>query len=319
MNQGTIMKAGFLKGTILTVLILVMAFLIGSYFYSIGKKKALNDDDRKSVSGEFIKLSQGVVHYELTGSKTGQTVVLINGLATPCFIWDNNHDELVKAGFRVLRYDHYGRGFSDRPDVVYDINLYDHLLFELLRKLKAKMPVHLVGLSMGGAVAVTFTNRHPEMVSKVGLISPAGFPIKTPFTVKFVRVPFLGDYIMAIFGDAVLLSGIKRAFVETEKLSEYEEKFKVQMKYRGYKRALLSTIRNMHMHSLSETYKQVGKHKKPMLLIWGSKDHVLPFTNSKKVKEAIPHLEFHAIQGAGHNSNYENPEIINPLLVRFLI
>ena len=68
------MKAGFLKGTILSVLILVMAFLIGTYFYSIGVNKVLSDDDRKSVSGEFIKLSQGVVHYEVSGSKTGQTV-----------------------------------------------------------------------------------------------------------------------------------------------------------------------------------------------------------------------------------------------------
>ncbi len=123
---------------------------------------------------------------------------------------------------------------------------------------------------------------------------------------------------MAVLGDAVLLSEIQGAFAEPEKLSKYEEKFKVQMKYRGFKRALLSTLRNMHMHSLSETYKRIGKQKKPVLLLWGRKDHVLPFTNSERVKEAIPHLEFHAIQGAGHNSNYENPEIVNPLLVRFL-
>jgi pimeloyl-ACP methyl ester carboxylesterase len=156
------------------------------------------------------------------------------------------------------------------------------------------------------------------MVSKVGFIAPAGFPIKTPFVVKLAKVPLVSDYIMAVLGDAVLLSEIKGAFIEPEKLSEYEEKFKVQMEYRGFKRALLSTLRNMHMHSLSETYKRVGKQKKPVLLIWGRKDHVLPFTNSERVKEAIPHLEFHAIRGAGHNSNYENPEIVNPLLVRFL-
>jgi pimeloyl-ACP methyl ester carboxylesterase len=312
------MKAEFFKSTILKVFILIVVLAAGSYFYSVGKKKVLSNDDRKSVSGKFIKLSQGVVHYEVTGPKTGQTVVMIHGLATPYYIWDNNIDELINAGFRVVRYDHYGRGFSERPDVVYDINLYDQLLFELLKKLEVKMPVHLVGLSMGGAVAVTFTDRHPEMVSKVGLIAPAGFPIKIPFTVKLAKAPLLGDYIMAVLGDAVLLSEIKGAFAEPEKLSEFEEKFKVQMQYRGFKRALLSTLRNMDMHSLSETYKRVGKQKKPVLLIWGRKDHVLPFTNSEKVKEAIPHLKFHAIQGAGHNLNYENPEIVNPLLVRFL-
>jgi len=312
------MKTGFLKGSILTVFILMMAFLIGSCSYSIGKKTVFGDDDRKSVSGEFIKLSQGVVHYEVTGPMSGQTVVLIHGLATPYFIWDNNHNELVKAGFRVLRYDHYGRGFSDRPDVVYDINLYDQLLLELLKELKIKRPVHLVGLSMGGAIAVTFTDRHPEMVSKVALIAPAGFPLKTPFTVKLVKIPLLGDCLMAIFGDAALLSGIKGAFVEPEKLSDFEEKFKVQMKYRGFKRAILSTLRNMNMHSLNETYKRVGKYNKPVLLIWGQEDHVLPFKNNDRVKESIPNLEFYAIQGAGHNLNYENPEIVNPLIVKFL-
>lgn len=311
------MMAGFLKSTILKVFILIIVLLIGSYFYSIGKKKVLSDSDRESISGEFIKLSQGIVHYEVTGPKTGQTVVLIHGLATPYFIWDNNYNALVKAGFRVVRYDHYGRGFSDRPDVVYDINLYDQQLLELLRKLEVKMPVHLVGLSMGGAVAVTFTDRHPEMVSKLGLIAPAGFPIKIPFVIKLAEVPLVSDYFMAVIGDAVLLSEIKGAFAEPERLSEFEEKFKVQMQYRGFKRAILSTLRNMHMHSLSETYKRVGKQKKPVLLIWGRNDHVLPFTNSEKVKEAIPHLKFYAIQGAGHNSNYENPEIVNPLLLRF--
>ncbi len=312
------MKAGFLKGSLLTVFILIMTFLIGACSYSIGKKTVLGDDDRQLVPGEFIKLSQGVVHYEVTGPMTGQTVVLIHGLATPYFIWDNNYNELMKAGFRVLRYDHYGRGFSDRPDVVYDINLYDQLLFELLKKLELKMPVHLVGLSMGGAVAVTFTDRHPEMVSKVALIAPAGFPVKTSFTVNLVKIPLMGDCLMAIFGDGALLSGIKTAFVEPEKLSDFEEKFKVQIKYKGFKRAILSTLRNMNMHNLGETYKRVGKHNKQVLLIWGHEDHVLPFKNSDRVKEAIPNLEFHAIQGAGHNLNYENPEIVNPLLVAFL-
>jgi pimeloyl-ACP methyl ester carboxylesterase len=312
------MKAALLKWTPLVVFVLFLSYLIGPGCSSIGGKKILEDVDRKSVSGEFIQLSQGVVHYEVSGPLNGQTVVLIHGLATPYFIWDYNYKELVKAGFRVLRYDHYGRGFSDRPDVVYDINLYDHLLFELLKKLKVKMPVHLVGLSMGGAIAVTFSDRHPELVSKVALIAPAGFPFKTPFTVKLVKLPLVGGCLMAIFGDAVLVSGIKGAFVEPQKLPDFEEKFKVQMKYKGFKRAILSTLRNMQMHDLGETYQRIGQTSKPVMLIWGREDQVLPFRNSERVKEAIPNLEFHAIQGAGHNLNYENPEMVNPLLVRFL-
>ena len=45
---------------------------------------------------------------------------------------------------------------------------------------------------------------------------------------------------------------------------------------------------------------------------------VLLLTNSEKVMKAIPHLEFHAIDGAGHNLNYETYQKVNPLLIEFL-
>jgi pimeloyl-ACP methyl ester carboxylesterase len=52
--------------------------------------------------------------------------------------------------------------------------------------------------------------------------------------------------------------------------------------------------------------------------MWGRKDQVLPFGNSQKVIQAIPSVEFQAMDDAGHNSNYENPEVVNPLLIKFL-
>jgi pimeloyl-ACP methyl ester carboxylesterase len=61
----------------------------------------------------------------------------------------------------------------------------------------------------------------------------------------------------------------------------------------------------------------VGRQKKPVLLIWGTKDAVLPFHNSEKVKAAVPHLLFHAIEGGGHNSNYENAVVANSILLKF--
>ncbi len=163
--------------TFLIILVLIAVLLVGSYGYFISKKTVLDDTARKSAGGQFIKLSEGVVHYEIVGPDTGRVVVLIHGLTTPYFVWDHNFKDLVNAGFRVLRYDHYGRGFSDRPDVVYDRDLYDRQLVELLQRLKIRLPVHLTGLAMGGAVAVYFADRHPEMVSKIALFAPAGFPI----------------------------------------------------------------------------------------------------------------------------------------------
>ena len=287
--------------------------------FSIHKKPVLTDEGRKSAPGQFIQLSNGTIHYELTGPENGQTVVMVHGFTTPYFVWDYNVDNLTTAGFRVLRYDHYGRGFSDRPNVVYDRNLYDQELIELLQKLNIKLPVNLVGLSMGGAICVIFADRHPEMVSTISLIAPAGFPLEEPVAIKLAKAPLIGDYIMAVLGDRIILKGIKKAFVNPERLPEYEEKFKAQMKYKGFNQSLLSTIRHMNMDQLSDAYERLGKQKTPVLLIWGNKDQVLPFSNSKKVKAAIQHVEFHEIENAGHNVNYENPEMVNPFLVKFLL
>lgn len=302
----------------LILLILFVGFLIVTYAAAIIKKPVINDEARKDVSGGFIQLSKGIVHYELIGPENGPLVVMIHGFTTPYFVWDNNVEALTKAGFRVLRYDHYGRGFSDRPKVKYNRDLYDQLLVELLQKLNIKTPIHIVGLSMGGAISTIFADRHPEMISSMSLIAPAGFPIEVPFPLKLTLAPIIGDYMMNALGDKSIIIGQRKAFVHPENHLEYEKQSKVQMKYRGFNQSLLSTMRTMKMNQLSNVYERVGKLNKPCLLIWGNKDKILPFSNSKKVQSAIPRIEFHEIDGAGHNVNYENPEVVNPILINFL-
>ncbi|MEP6895446.1 MAG: alpha/beta hydrolase, partial [Chloroflexota bacterium] len=86
-----------------------------------GENKELNDDARKSASGSFAKLPNGFTHYELGGNESGEMVVLIHGFSVPYFIYDPTFNFLTKSGFRVLRYDHFGRGFSDRPRTHYNL------------------------------------------------------------------------------------------------------------------------------------------------------------------------------------------------------
>ena len=301
----------------------VLMFLFSSVLLLLvcgcGSGKGVMDEAaREQASGKFVSLPRGVVHYELSGPPDAETVVMIHGFTTPYFVWDNNYHELVNAGFRVLRYDLFGRGYSDRPDTIYDRDLYDGQLFELLKALDIRKPVCLVGLSMGGAISIIFSDRHPEQVSKIGLIAPAGYQMKEPLSMKLVKAPVVGELLMTTVGDRMVLKGIKSAFEKPDQLSEFGEKFKVQMAYKGYTQALLSTLRYMNMNDLGDVYDRVGEQKKPVLLIWGTNDKLLPLTNSEKVMKAIPHLEFHAIDGAGHNLNYETYQKVNPLLIEFL-
>ncbi len=287
-------------------------------FHFRGESQVLDKETRFSAPGQFVDLPDGVVHYEVAGPSDAQTVVLVHGFSVPYYIWDPTFKALVEAGFRVLRYDLYGRGYSDRPDTVYDHELFDRQLLNLLSTLGIDQPVDVLGLSMGGAIAVVFTDQHPDLVRKLCLIDPAGLPFKRPFAAKLLEAPMLGEWIMSLFGDRILVAGLKDDFYESKRFPEYMEQYRMQMQYAGFKRALLSTIRSGLLAGATEAYAGVGRQDRPVMLIWGRNDQIVPFELSGKVRELIPRVEFHAIDEAGHIPHYEQSELVNALLLEFL-
>lgn len=277
----------------------IMAELI---FSLCGESLILDSEARSSAPGEFIELPDGIVHYEMAGPSNGQTVVLVHGFSTPYYTWDATFDALIEAGFRVLRYDLYGRGYSDRPNTIYNADLYDRQLSDLLSALNVDMPVDLIGFSMGGAIIVIFADRHQARVRKLGLIDTAGFPPKRTLASKLVQAPMVGELLTCF----------------DYRPAKHPERNRTQMRYKGFRRALLSTVRHGPQGDLAETYRRVGEQKRPVLLIWGREDQAIPFDTHKRVEETIPHLEFHAIDEAGHGPHGERPELVNPILIEFL-
>jgi pimeloyl-ACP methyl ester carboxylesterase len=289
-----------------------------SSFRFRGETLVLNAEARSCIPGSFVELAGGVTHYEMAGPPDGQVVVLVHGFSVPYYIWDPTLDALARAGFRVLRYDLYGRGYSDRPDTVYDLALFVRQLANLLFALNINQPIDLVGLSMGGAIAVTFTDQHPATVRKLCLIDPVGLPAKRLFLANLVQAPVLGEWIMDLFGDRVLVSDLSSDFYRPDKFPDYQDRYRPPMRYAGFKRAILSTLRHGALGDITDTYKRVGGQARPALLIWGCEDQTIPFDTSEKAKAAMPHVEFHAIDEAGHVPHYERPEVVNPILIEFL-
>ncbi len=286
-------------------------------FHFRGEPQILDDVARASAPGQFAKLTDGFTHYELTGPEDGLPVVLVHGFSVPAFIWDPTFTGLIDAGFRVLRYDLIGRGYSDRPDVVYNQALFDRQLLELLDAVGFAAPVNLVGLSMGGAIAVGFTAQHPERVRALALLAPAGFPSPASRMFWVVRLPGLGEWLFDRFGEKLIVGGLAKDFYVRAKVQELEARYRVQMHYQGFKRALLSTLRHGPISTMADAYWAVGQQTCPVQLIWGRDDRTVPFVLNEKVRAAIPRAEFHPIDNAGHIVHYEKPEIVNPLLAEF--
>lgn len=284
-----------------------------------GELEVLNEKARASAPGQFVELPDGYVHYEIAGTSNSQTVVLIPGFSVPYDIWDPTFKALVNANFRVLRYDLYGRGYSDRPNMNYNYDLFDRQLLNLLGVLGISDRIDLVGLSLGGAISVVFTDRHPEFVRKLCLIDPAGLPWKQSFTARLTQAPLLGEWLMGLLGGKVLVSNLKDYFYDERSFQKLESAFQKQMQFVGFKKALLSTLRSGATTGAKEAYEQVGNRNDPVLLIWGRQDQVVPFEISNKVRDLMPNIEFYVIDDAKHIPHYERPEEVNAIIIDFLL
>ena len=287
-------------------------------FLISGNRVKLDDETRAEAPGEFIHLTDGITHYEIAGPEDGQPVVLVHGFSVPYYIWDPTFEALVAGGFRVLRYDLLGRGYSDRPNLAYTRDLYDNQLAELIAGLALDTPVDLIGLSMGGAISTVFTARHPEQVRRLVLIDPAGVSMKFSLIAALIQLPGVGEIFLHLLGDWYLLSSLKKDYAGVIDLEDYEAKYRKQMRFGGFKRALLSTIRSGLLTDTHEEYQQIGRQERPILLIWGKEDRTVPFELNERVRSMLPEVTFHAIDGAAHLPHIEKAELVNPLIAQFL-
>jgi pimeloyl-ACP methyl ester carboxylesterase len=284
-----------------------------------GETKELNDATRRSAGGSFIALMDGVTHYELGGNESGDVVVLVHGFSVPYFIYDPTFEFLTQAGFRVLRYDLFGRGFSDRPNTRYNVDLFVRQLSDLLDVLRLSHPVNLIGLSMGGPITATFTARHPERVKSLTLIDPAGArSLSEAPLLRLVKLPIIAEAVVGIVGGEFFVDSNAKDFFDPKLIEHFKSKYRVQMQYKGFLRAILSTIRNGVIDSFINVYRQVGNMDKPVLLFWGRDDKTVPFEHSNDLQAAMPNVQFHVIEHCGHIPHYEKPEEVNPILMEFL-
>ncbi len=311
-GNGMTFFTNFLLPAILTILALPTLSGCSASQYDIVE---ITPEVRIQLGGDYVKLESGTISYYLKGTESGEVVVLVHGFTTPKYVFDSNVDALTSAGYRVLAFDQYGRGYSDRPDVVYDKNFYDQVLINLLDALKIKKPVNILGYSMGGGIATTFTARHPKYIKKLALIAPSGIPGMMsrlrPFMAPFLVIPGV-DNLMRSRILSSLQDNVERGTATPRMLELGKEQFK----FKGTTDAMISTITNYPMGNLEQDYVTVGKLKIPKILFWGSEDG--SFSNSKEVIEAMPGIQFVPIEEAGHSVVYSKADVINAKLIEFL-
>jgi len=303
------------------ILVAVITVFLLLFRSSPDEKKILDHNVRSKSSYNFVKLNNGYTAYDISGPDTGHVVVFIHGGTIPMCIWSEQIGFFTEAGFRVLCYDQYGRGESDRPDTEYNRALFTSQLKELLDALEISYPVSLVGPSFGGAISVSFASKYPELVNSIVLISPvlnldrSNSSLKLPF--QIARLPFLGK---PIFRSLILGKIIERGHLQVAggKDSPCYSQFLNQFTYKGTSDALYSMfISDAFKNYLDETG-IVGKQTKNILLMRGKKDKEITESMIDKIRLLLPECKFKELD-SGHSPNADSSsDSFNQLIVDFL-
>lgn len=109
------------------------------------------------------------VYYEVHGD--GPPLVFVGGLGVDLTVFAPFVAQLAR-GFRVLTFDHRGAGRTDKPDIVYSIPMMAEDTAGLMDALGLAR-AHVVGVSMGGRIAMELAARYPGRVDRLVLISTA--------------------------------------------------------------------------------------------------------------------------------------------------
>ena len=279
----------------------------------------LNAAARAQAPGKFLQLSDGQIHYVWDGPETGPVLVMVHGFSTPHFIFEQNVSALTDKGYRVLRFDHFGRGWSDRPGGPYDIDFYDRSLLDLLDGLGITEPVGLIGLSMGGPIVSEFAARHPERVDRVFLFVPAGLDVAGSDTAagKVIRLPGIGDLMWRVIGRGMLLGDPQYNEDGLPEAQRLKGNIRIQMDYRGYLDSLLSTLRHTPMTSRTDTYQSLASTGLPVAAVFGADDPTVLPSSADKLRALVPDAHVHMLDNADHGLNYKRFDVSNELLSDF--
>ncbi len=265
---------------------------------------------------EFVRLSEGLCHYRIDGPLDGKTLLLVHGATVPGWAFDRLVPYFTAAGFRTLRPDLYGHGYSDRPRVRYTHALFVHQLAELLAALGIERPVHVLGHSLGAALGARLVCRYPELFVSLVLAAPlVDFTVHTP-SAKLLGVPLLGECLMPIYVKPMLVRRRRRRYRAIED-GRFVGKFNDQLRKPGFGRALLSMFRSGSLGDQSDCYEALARERHPVLVLRGMDDPIVSSAQVDAINRRVTRARVVEVAETAHTLILTDPDKVAPLAIGF--
>jgi pimeloyl-ACP methyl ester carboxylesterase len=273
---------------------------------------------QKFAKGKFIAVDGKKVHYLEAGS--GPPVILIHGFLYHTVMWKQNINALAEK-FKVYVIDLWGWGYSERlGEKEYSFERYGKQIVGFMDAMNIKKAT-LVGQSMGSGISVYMAAHYPEKVDRLILVGPAVLPNPMTTIGKIYQLPFIGEFMNAIPGDALMKNNIRTVwFFDKNKASdEYCKEVLQPLCIKGSYAGLMFILRNV----LKEPYVEkeanlLSKMNIPTLIIHGREDKAVPLDRSQKLNGLWKGSKLVIFEKAGHTPHEEYPEKFNKLAIEFL-
>jgi 3-oxoadipate enol-lactonase len=254
----------------------------------------------------FVELEGGKIYFEVAGS--GHPLVLIHGGQMDSRMWDEQFTLFSKT-YRVIRYDY--RGFGKSPAATKVFAGEDDLA-ALLKYLGVKK-AYIVGLSLGGRVAIDFALAHPDMADAIVPVAPglsgAHFSDDPSFMESW-RAAQAGDWQRV--AELWLKSGYMAPAMENSKIAPRLRQLATEDAHENLDNGALERV------LYPPAIERLPDIKVPTLVIVGNRDVVDIHAICGLLYARVPGVKEIVIHNSGHIVNMEQPEEFNRAVLDFL-
>jgi 3-oxoadipate enol-lactonase len=239
----------------------------------------------------------------------GEPLLLLHGLGSSADDWEAVAPPLARR-YHVLMPDFRGHGRSDKPPGAYGVALFAEDIAALCAALGIRR-AHVVGISMGGMVALQLAVAHPALVASLTVINstphmvPSGWRIRLALAIRVA--------ILALFGSAVLARMLtRRLFPKPEQVALRE---RVRARLAANDRDVyLRATRGLIGWTVRDRLPEI---RCPVLVLASERDYT-PVADKRAWAAQLPDARVEVIADSGHAAPGDQPAAVSAQLLRFL-
>ena len=285
-----------------------------------------------SFESKTVTIDGVNLHYFCGGS--GPPLVLVHGLGSSAAVEFYYNLEPLAAHHRVFAIDLPGFGRSDKPVLEYTIDLFVRAVSDLMATEGIERAA-VMGVSMGGRVALGLALDSPEKVKRLVLVDALGVGApRRVLAYSILLTRGLGE--LTLRGTARALRQMNPAVIRRfwgwylkrpnrvasiwsdERIANHGTLLATPEYRAAYLSALRSIAGMRQLRNGVVVEDRLAELRMPTLLIWGGHDHIFPASHARAAKDRIPNGRLEVFDDSGHTPQMEEPDRFNRVVFDFL-